>query len=410
MLIWMMVILTTVGLSLSSPQEERATTQSVITQRAVFDRMERAQARVFPSGQLPWIGNEQGRLGWTEAYVIRAFTRAAQLTSDPIWSSRLRDHVTQVLNRTDRARQIRDYRGVISSGWSAVDRSAHGERIVWLVDTSHLGMALLAAADVIEHHDHREQVWAESVREAVASALHDFDDQWRDYGNGLGGYVYRTDEPHAKGKGRLVPSERGLTLTEVPLPWNQQLLAAHAMRLLVKTRPEWRPKMAAIIKAWQQEVVTSDDGGWEWTYWGAPVSSVYSNSEPVHYAGIGLGLIGDLIEDGDPIATPAMHHAAVATANRILLPSMMATDVKALRWIPIPVPAGTNQGMTVQLAEWGRWYGEDCGRWRAAMQTLWDAGESPSSWMGWMELLSSGWCAASEPAVTPAPDPFAARL
>ena len=403
---WLFPLFAIFGFTLTVDQVVEPPSVAPLTVERVLSRMERADARLYPGDRLPWIGNEQSRLGWTEAYALQAYVRAALLTGEARWRLKAQAHVTQVLQRTDHARHLPDYRGVVRTGWSAIDRSAQGERIVWLADTGHLGAAMLAVADLVDQQDPSAHAWAESVRDVVERALQEFESTWRPGPDGTGTYIYAADEPHAPGKGRRLPNDKGLKLTEVPLPWNQQLLAAQAMRRLAKTRPVWRARLEAVVRTWQQAWQPQADGGLSWTYWGAPVVAVYPNSEPVHYAGIGLGVLGDLLEDGDPLVTPAMQAAAVATAQRILTPQAMAIDLTATRWVPIPVPAGTSPGVQVQLAEWGRWYGGDCDRWRAALQTLWEAGESPSSWMGWMELLSVRWCAPVEAPPSPAHDPF----
>jgi hypothetical protein len=375
---------------------------------AVVARMARAEERLFPNDQIPWRGNEQGRLGWTEAYVLRAFVRAAVLTGDDRWVTKARRHVMQVLQRTDRLRGLRDYQGHARAGWSSIDRSAQGERIVWLVDTAHLGEAMLAVADLAAERDPQATAWAESVRASVETALKEFDEWWRPASDGTGVYVYGTDEPHRPGRGRLAAGDRGVALREVPLPWNQQMMAAKAMRRLGKTAPQWRERMRAIVRGWLRAVREHPDGGWTWTYWPEPMSTLMPQMEPVHYGGIALGLLGDLLDDGDVLVTPDMARAAVATANRIVTDRAMATDVGATRWVSIPLPATTSPGLTVQMAEWGRWYGGSCERWRAAMRTLWEAGDSPSSWLGWMELVSVGWCVTADAPPMASVDPFSA--
>lgn len=375
----------------------------------LFVRLYQADQRLFPSDRIPWMGNEQGRLGWTEAYAIRAYVRAAQLTEGPYWLEKARRHVEQVLRRTDRARGLRDYRGERRAGWSSIDRSAKGARIVWLVDTAHLGEAMLAVADLVEQRDPAQASWSTRVREAVATALREFDPWWRPGPDGMGLYVFPADEPHPPGQGRQIAVERGLVIAEVPLPWNQQLMAARAMFRLARheTGSVWHDRMSALVRAWLREVRLEDDGGWTWPYWGAPMTTVYPNVEPVHYAGIALGLMHDLIAAGDPIVEPTWDAAARATVQRVIQPDRMATDLRATRWIPVSSLGSTTPTWSVQLAEWGAWTRDDCVRWRTSLRSFWSAGDSPSSWLGWMELLTAGWCEPVVPAPPDPNDPFA---
>ena len=363
------------------------------TQAEVVQRLRVADRKLMPQGRLPWSSNDEGRIGWTTAYAIRAMVRVAVVTKDRVWLDRAVDLCQQAWALTDPLRYVTDYRGQMRWGWSARNLSDNRQPIVWFVESGHMADAMTDTASELDRWPKASEAdrrMANQLREWAALLLEAFEPQWRKgVGGETGTYVFGVDEPHKAHRGRRITDGSLRTMREVPLPLNQQLLGGKAMiRLGQQPGGErWKQRALELWSRMQSVLIHDPDGGWTWPYW-PKMEAWYPSPEPVHYAGIDLSFVRLLRETEWQVVSDAQWAGAVATTRRVLDEQSMAIiiDGKQRQRFKVVTPE-----IGIGLDEWGRWWERDCGRWQNAMRILWK-GESPSAWLGWAELLSGEQC------------------
>lgn len=375
------------------------------TIEAVIKWVRGADARYSPSGGVPYSQNDEGRLGWTESYAIRAYLTLFRLTHDQTWLMKAVRHLDDLQNLTDRAQGRTDYTGRSRLGWSATFYG-NGDRIMALVESGNLAYAYLEFWNIVRETPVLSRQWrgkADQYARFAEQLLLEFEETYReDPVSGGGYYIFPNDEPDKATYGRGRVTAVFPTAKDIPLPFNQMLGPGRAMLLLAKWHPtsQWRARALALAQYWRHHVKVNNDLGWIWPYWSGQALAVFPSTEFTKYAGIDLDFLGLLLDTGYDLSQEE-RQAVQRTADHVLTSSTMALRLERSESLTLtdegvgPDPFSQRHGdQRIGIVEWARWWSQDCDRHRAATHALQTLSASPSTWLG-LTLLALYPCHSS---------------
>jgi hypothetical protein len=175
--------------------------------------------------------NAEGKLAWAESYLMESYLVMYEATKDKKWLDKFVAHAQRVVNNSDKARGIKDYRGRSVVGWSSLIYSPQygwkkGDKIEpstankpWIMFWGHTGMIsypFVRFAIIVQGDPwlsgYTEQ--AVSLVKAAEEAVAVFDKEWRfDASSGEGYFITEKDDP-VNGNLRQ-PLERDLAMGRV---------------------------------------------------------------------------------------------------------------------------------------------------------------------------------------------------
>jgi len=177
------------------------------------------------------VDNAEGKLAWGESYLMESYLVMYEATHDTKWLDKFVWHAQRVVNNTDKARGIKDYRGRSAVGWSSLIYSPQhgwkkGDKIEsttankpWIMFWGHTGMIVypfVKFSSIVQRHPelsgYAEQAgFLVNVSEEAVAV---FDKDWRfEASSGEGYFAAEKDEP-ARGNLRQ-PIDRDLALGRV---------------------------------------------------------------------------------------------------------------------------------------------------------------------------------------------------
>jgi hypothetical protein len=177
------------------------------------------------------LDNAEGKLAWGESYLMESYLVMYEATRDKKWLEKFVVHAQRVVNNTDKARGIKDYKGRSEVGWSSLIYSPQygwkkGDKIEsstvnkpWIMFWGHSGMIIcpfVKFAIIVQSHPELSGYakQASSLVKVAEEAVTVFDKDWRfDASSGEGYFVAEKDEP-ARGNLRQ-PLDRDLAMGRV---------------------------------------------------------------------------------------------------------------------------------------------------------------------------------------------------
>jgi hypothetical protein len=226
--------------------------------------------------------NEMGFLAWGENYFIEAYLDMYEGTGNQKYLDKFVQHADRIIANTDKALNIRDYKGRLLVGWSSTKYNVDKVRVVYLVHTGMIVYPFIRFSSIIKKDDYSKQYRSAAVRyrQVSVEALSSFNNNWiYNKQTKEGYYRYDADEP----KDLLV-------LKDMPLPFNQQLAAGRAVILLCKETGEesYCEKASGLARHFKNRLQHDTNGANIWNYWYDDGFKRYAAVESYSYAAIDI--------------------------------------------------------------------------------------------------------------------------
>lgn len=222
--------------------------------------------------------NESGALAWGESYLLEAYLDMWEATQDERYIKKFADHANRVISNTDKARDIKDYKGRLRMGWSVTKYSKDEKPMVHLVHSAMILYPLVKFCFIIKKQDKivgYDDI-ADNYLNFVQGAVSEFEGQWRfNPLTGEGSYWFEGDEP----------LETDLL---APMPFNGPLAMGRVLILLYQiTKDEvYLKKVKALALNFKNNLIETKDGYYIWGY--RPNLEKYPQMEDISHGAIAI--------------------------------------------------------------------------------------------------------------------------
>lgn len=276
---WPFFIIACIGLVIADAHAHAITLQDIVRR---YHTVETGPNTSFSDDG---TGNDDGRLAWNESYVLSSRLDIYEATSDPGYLVKFAVDAQKVIEETDEARGVRDYKGRSRIGWSSVAYSRNGQRVMWLVHTAMITYPLARFTLMVQSEPrlHAYSSLAHKCLEISKEALGEFDQDWRyDTHSGEGYHTFEADHPDFR-------SAKG---SEVLIPFNMGLAAGRVAIILWQATDDerYRAVATAVARSFRHHLALDTDGGYRWRYAGVSYGSA-ANPEPSPIEDVGHGAI-----------------------------------------------------------------------------------------------------------------------
>jgi hypothetical protein len=202
--------------------------------------------------------NKDGALAWAESYLLESYLDMYLATKDINFIEKFVQHAEKVVNNTDKARNVKDYKGKSRIGWSATKYTVDNKPMIFLVHSAMITYPL-AKFSLIVKNDKNLNKYSEIANKFLnltIEAIKEFDPQFRyDEKTGEGNYWWEGDEPLK-------------TDLKAPPPFNYSLSAGRVFVLLYKITKEkvYLDKATSLAKYFKHNLILTEDNAYLWGY------------------------------------------------------------------------------------------------------------------------------------------------
>lgn len=230
--------------------------------------------------------NDNGNFSWAQSYLLEAYLDMYEATKDIKYIKKFIEQSDNVIDRTDRARNLRDYRGRSLLAWSTTKYSRNNVRVVSLVDTGMITYPLSRFALLVNNdpdlYEFNEK--ANSYINVVVEALSVFDTDWN-FEEKTGEGFYRFFDFSVENRKADTSQLKTISL---PLPFNQQLAAGRSMIILCKLLEDssFCQKSYALAIHFKNRLTLYGNGSYVWLYWYGEGLDFYSAYEDISHGAI----------------------------------------------------------------------------------------------------------------------------
>ena len=201
--------------------------------------------------------NEDGSLAWAASYMLNAYLDMYIATDEKVYLNKFVAQASDIMNKTDKSRNIRDYKGRYRVGWSATNNSKNSEPMLHMVHTGMIVYPLLRFCDYVQENN--KGMYGEQCMKYVnisINALLEFSAQWYEpFFGGEGYYDWEGDEP-------IMASYR------IPNAMNGQLALGRSLAILfrITREDEFNVKTERLANYFTSRIVAKRNGIMEWPY------------------------------------------------------------------------------------------------------------------------------------------------
>lgn len=227
--------------------------------------------------------NEIGLLAWGESYVMMGIAAMFRATGDPAYLDDLAYHADGVLENTDAARGVTDYRGESNLCWRNTSYQPNEEPYCWAVHTGMIAYPIAEFARLVRdagleatpaYDGSTFGAKAIAYQSALADVIAGHDDEFKPIGD-AGAYFFQDDATFLGLAGQATPLNQGETMGRLLLTmWD---LTGDAGYLDKGTR---------LVRRLHNALSTGPSGEYLWNYWGDPYAAP---GEDISHAAISVG-------------------------------------------------------------------------------------------------------------------------
>ena len=202
--------------------------------------------------------NEVGTLAWAESYLLESYLDMYLATKDINFIEKFVQHAEKVVNNTDKARSVKDYKGRSRIGWSATKYTVDNKPMIFLVHSAMITYPLAKFSLIVKNDKNfnKYSKIANKFLNLTIEAIKEFDPQFRyDEKTGEGSYWWEGDEPLK-------------TDLKAPPPFNFSLSAGRVFVLLYKITKEkvYLDKATSLAKYFKHNLILTEDNAYLWGY------------------------------------------------------------------------------------------------------------------------------------------------
>lgn len=232
--------------------------------------------------------NDNGYLSWAQSYLLESYLDMYQVTQNVDYLKKFINQSDRIINCTDRARNITDYRGRSLLAWSTTKYSRDNARIVSLVDSGMITYPLSKFALLVNNNpelyqfEEKARYYINFVREALSV----FDSDWEFDRESQEGFYRIFDYSVENAKTNI----SSLQTLSPPLPFNMQLAAGRSMIIICRLLDDdsFCQKAFGLAKHFKSNLKLYNNGSYVWQYWYGEGLDIYNAPEDISHGAIDI--------------------------------------------------------------------------------------------------------------------------